>query len=47
MRGFEMKAVPRPAMAPAWAAVLVARQKEKMKPTTLNIAHTTVNRKFQ
>ena len=35
-----MNATPRPARAPDWAATVVARQQEKIKPTTLNIAHT-------
>ena len=39
-RGFDMKATPSPARAPDWAATEVARQQEKMKPTTLNMAHT-------
>ena len=35
-----MKANPRPARAPDWAATDVARQKEKMKPITENTAQT-------
>lgn len=35
------KAVPKPATAPDWAAVVVARQNENRKPNTLNRALTT------
>lgn len=41
------KAVPKPATAPDWAAVLVARQNENRKPNTLNRAHTAARNNIQ